>query len=238
MRIAFQILKEFWLPSILAIGWTIYSVYDAGGDWSIASTINIFGPSFFLLSWASGQFFRVRKQARVESNLTDIETRVETLVSNFEAHTKDFYGYTTGGEDSMAFFDPMYTSDNILEFGLINTSEYPVFDIQAELIDLGEKIDPENGKFWTRHRYNCASLYPNKIIMGSYRFDISNLDSLKLNIFIQTRNSGGVQQVRFARVDGNRLLAVQKRIGDKLVEQKIPENFPNYDETNPENVFK
>jgi hypothetical protein len=237
IKLALQILKEFWLPSMLASIWTIYSVIDAGENWSLASIINIFGPSFFLASWATGQIFRVKKQAKVESNLSDIESRVDHLVSKLEIHTKDFFGYTTGG-NSIAYLMPMFPSENTLELGLLNKSDYPVFDIQIELIDLDEKIDPMKGVFWTRHRFLADSLYPNKMIPRAYHFDLSNKDTFKINIFIQARNTGVTQQIRFARVNGKRVLAIQTKSGNDVIEQQIPENFPNYDPTNIENVFK
>ncbi|HRF44660.1 MAG TPA: hypothetical protein PLD30_10555, partial [Candidatus Competibacteraceae bacterium] len=141
MNLAARLLKEFWIPALVAAGWTAYNI-TAATAWDLKTLINVFGPSFFLASWATGQFFRVQKQAKVEKNLTSIENRVENLVTRLEQHTKDFMGYTTGS-DSIAHFMPMITGQNIVELGLLNNSIYPVFDIQAEVIDLDEPIDPE-----------------------------------------------------------------------------------------------
>lgn len=123
----------------------------------IKTLLNIFAPTFFLASWATGQFFRVQKQAQVEQNLSSIEGRVETLVTKLENHTKYFLSYATGA-DSVAYFIPIIKDVGIVELALNNKSSYQVFDIHAEVIDLDEPIDPNNGKFWTRHTFSLQSL--------------------------------------------------------------------------------
>jgi hypothetical protein len=76
MDTAKRLLREYWLALLLAIGWTGYNSYSATRPWSIKDGINIFGPTFFLLSWVTGQFFRVRKQALTERNFEEI---IETI---------------------------------------------------------------------------------------------------------------------------------------------------------------
>lgn len=236
MNIATRLLKEFWLPALFAIAWTIYNVRTSSALWDFKTILNIFGPTFFLVSWATGQFFRVKKQAQVERNLTSIEGRVETLVSKLEKHTQDFFGYTTGA-DSVAYFIPMLTGQNQLELGLMNKSTYPVFDVHAEVIDLDEPIEPEKGKLWTRRRFSLESLYPSKIFMGAYRFDFTTRQKLNVNIFIQTRSQALTQQLRIARTEGGILIATQIKTGDKVIETNVPANFPGADPNNPNATF-
>jgi hypothetical protein len=236
MRIALRLLKEFWLPALLAVAWTTYSVRTAAA-WDFKTLLNTFAPTFFLVSWATGQFFRVQKQAHVEQNLTSIEGRVETLVTKLENHTKDFLGYATGA-DSVAYFLPMITAAGIVELGLQNKSSYPVFDIHAEVIDLDEPIDPNNGKFWTRHRFSLQSLYPSKIVMGAYRFDLRQRDRLNINVFVQTRTQGLTQQFRIVKTSDWMLIAIKTTAGDQIIERVVPENFPGFDAENPDAVFQ
>ena len=95
MSLLRRLLKEFWLPALVAGAWTGYSIYTAPTIWGFTTIVNVFGPSFFLASWATGQFFRVRKQAQVESNLLSIEGRLENVVSKLEQQAKDFAGPTS-----------------------------------------------------------------------------------------------------------------------------------------------
>jgi hypothetical protein len=237
MKIAARLLKEFWLPALLATVWTTYNVRTAGAVWHFKTILNIFGPTFFLISWATGQFFRVQKQAHVEQNLTSIEGRVENLVTRLEKHTRDFLGYATGA-DSIAYFLPMITAPGIVELGLENLSDYPVFDIYAEVIDLDEPIDPQNGKFWTRHGFSLESLYPKKIRMGAYRFDLRNRERLNINVFIQTRTQGLNQQFRIVKTADSMAIAIKTTAGEKVIERVVPKNFPGVDPADPDAVFK
>ena len=233
---ALKLFKEFWLPAVVAVAWTVYNIATAGVTWDIKTMVNIFGPSFFLASWATGQFFRIRKQANVEKNLSSIESRVEGLVDRLEKHTKDFLGYTTGA-DSVAYFTPMITAPGIVELGLQNNSTYPVFDIHAELIDLDEPIDPANGKFWTRHSFSIESLYPSKIVMSAFRFDLSERERLRINVFIHTRTQGLTQQFRFQKIADRIHIATKTTGGNDVIEMNVAPDFPEYDPANPDAVF-
>ncbi len=80
MKVFIQLLKEFWLPLILGMLWTIYNVADTPVDkWSVKNFLNIFGPTFFFMSWLVAQWYRVRKQQRVEAGLGDIQDNVRSL---------------------------------------------------------------------------------------------------------------------------------------------------------------
>jgi hypothetical protein len=182
-------------------------------------------------------FFRVKKQEGVDRNLTSIESRVEALVSKLEKHAQDFLGYTTGA-DSFAYFTPMLPGADIVELGLTNKSSYPVFDVRAEVIDLDEAIDPDKGKFWTRHQFLLASLYPSRILLGAYRFDLTGRQRLHLNIFIQSRSQSGSQQLRIARMGGEIRIAIKTTVGDKVVERSIPVDYPGNDPNDPDAIFK
>ena len=45
-----RLTKEFWAPAIVATAWTVYSIIQKDSGWTLTSVINIFGPSFFLVS--------------------------------------------------------------------------------------------------------------------------------------------------------------------------------------------
>lgn len=108
MKIIRQLIKEFWFPLLGAIAWTIYAL---NGNDNVEQTkqikdyITIFGPSFFLISWLTGQFFRVKKQVNVESNLDSIESRVKELLVQLEEHSENLVGHLTGG-DSYLYLKP------------------------------------------------------------------------------------------------------------------------------------
>lgn len=82
MRVILQLLREFWLPLLLGIAWTAFNLVDnPRATWSVREFLNIFGPTFFFMSWLVAQWYRVRKQQRVEEGLTEIQASVKALQS-------------------------------------------------------------------------------------------------------------------------------------------------------------
>jgi hypothetical protein len=82
MKILLQLLREFWLPLLLGIVWTIYNFVDRPlAQWTAREAINVFGPTFFFLSWLLAQWYRVKKQQRVEDGITEIQRDVRAIHS-------------------------------------------------------------------------------------------------------------------------------------------------------------
>lgn len=82
MKILWQLLKEFWLPLLLGIAWTLYNFVDKPiAQWDVRNTVNIFGPTFFFMSWLVAQWYRVKKQQNVEEGLTGIQADIRAMRS-------------------------------------------------------------------------------------------------------------------------------------------------------------
>ncbi|NHM07507.1 hypothetical protein G4D82_09770 [Flavobacterium sp. CYK-4] len=89
MKIVKQLLKEFWLPLTVAIIWTIINICNATKPQKWTDYINVAMPTFFFVSWMTGQYFRVRKQEQVSTSLSKIEGRVESVLSDISNQTKE-----------------------------------------------------------------------------------------------------------------------------------------------------
>jgi len=229
--------KEYWAAALVAALWTACSSWPSRSDLKLVSVVNVFVASFFLVSWATGQVFRVMKQTQLERNLTGIENRLMSLLGSLEKQTEDLVGYSTGG-DSIAYFKPSHpVRTNEICLDLENRSRYPVFDFYSELIDLDEAIDPINGKFWTRRPASIPSLYPNKIIPQVYCLDMSKRDLVRVNVFIHTRTKNLVQQFRIARVGDRFSYAAKTECDGEVLQQQIPDDFP-VNRDNLEGVFR
>lgn len=231
-----RLITEFWGPAAFATAWTLWVVYTPNWQSELKAIVTMWGGSFFLASWATGQFFRVRKQAAVERNLTSIEVRVETLVATLERHTKDFIGHTTGADSWASFWPMLEVASETLELNLSNASAYPVFDVYADLIDLDEPIAV--GRTWTQHVFTLPSLYPKQYSFGAYRLNLAGRDRLRVNISIQTRSLRGVQKIRVARVNGDFRVAQMSQVGEKPSEYIVPADYPGFDPGNPDAIFQ
>lgn len=82
MKILRQLLKEFWLPLLLGAAWTIFNFYDRPlSQWNVRTVLNVFGPTFFFMSWLVAQWYRVRKQQRVEEGIETLHAGLLALQS-------------------------------------------------------------------------------------------------------------------------------------------------------------
>lgn len=87
-----HLLKEFWVPLLVALAWTTYNVVALPRDqWSLRTFVNLFGPTFFFVSWLVAQWYRIRKQQRLEQSLTTIETGLRSL-PKIETDLKELKG--------------------------------------------------------------------------------------------------------------------------------------------------
>ena len=135
MKIALQILKEFWLPFLAAVGWTVFSLLDQTADkGTLRAAVTSFGPSFFLASWLVAQWYRVRKQQKVEAGLGGIEARVQQMLVDLDEKTKDIVGQISGG-GSACYFNSI-SSNSVVNALLIHHGKYPLYWINARVVDL------------------------------------------------------------------------------------------------------
>lgn len=80
MKTLLQLIREFWLPLLLSVGWTFYNLASKPvGDLTLRETLNVFGPTFFFMCWLVAQWYRVKKQQRVEDGLSGIQIDVQKL---------------------------------------------------------------------------------------------------------------------------------------------------------------
>jgi hypothetical protein len=69
------------------------------------------------------------------------------------------------------------------------------------------------------------------------QFDLSARAGLRINIFIQTRTSNGIQNIRVVKAPDRLLIASQFKMGDSVVDRSIAPDYPGYDANDPEAIF-
>jgi hypothetical protein len=234
-RLVYQIVREFWIQTVFAILWATYRSWHVTGE-IIPVFIANFGGAFFLTSWAFGQYMRIRKQQQVEDEFQNVKSGLQRLLDSLEQQTRYLIGHTTGG-DSIGYFKPaVYAGSTIVVFPFFNVSEYPVFDVFAEWIDIDEPIDPPRGKLWTRNKIAIGTIHSKKVALNVFGIDMAQREHFRINVFIQTRNRNIQQQIRIEKVNGQIKIAV-KTDSENFSETNIPSDFPNYDQTQRDKVF-
>jgi len=188
-----QILREFWLPFLIALAWTAFRA-----DFSrfhVAEAIPTFAASFFLASWASGQFVRVRKQQRIETSFADVISRIESVASRLEDSAVKIVSSVTGGDSYCRFVFNAGLAQNVL---VLNEGEHPLYAVQARIVDLTVfgSLDTNSQTFpFAADAYITIGDIPPG--MGKeVSLKLTNPDWTGLNVFFSARNGNWLQRLR------------------------------------------
>lgn len=239
VRTVKQIFREFWLPFVVAFSWTTYILWGKALD--TKGVLTAFGPSFFLASWMTGQFFRVRKQEHVQSGLASVETRLQNLIGELETQTREITHYTTGG-DSFCYFGASING-NIANLAVVHEGKYPLYNVEARIVDLS-KFDAamtSGNPFAADTNIRIGDIAQNQA-MFAHSMDLGTGDFHDFNIFFTARNGFFNQLLRFRRVGGNWISATSvtsmalSALDKNPVLQRVPEGYPVDADGNPDGI--
>jgi len=231
MDIYKRLIKEFWVPAIAAATWTIYSLATRNDAWDVKIVINIFGPSFFLLSWATGQFFRVKKQTHVDANLKGIEARLEGLVTSIEEKTADLLSHITGGESFCYFqFGKLNADANQRQIVAIHQGSHPLHEVSARIFDLNRynklrKAGNANAFETCNTHLVIGNLIPGHAALLQ-SINLGTEDIFYANVFFTARNGDFTQLIRMKKSNGQWFSATRVKREDRLLFEKVEEGFP------------
>lgn len=237
IKVCKQLLKEFWLPLIVAVSWTSYAAWPMTHSWAVV--VGVFSASFFFVSFLAGQVNRVAKQIRVSSGLDTLEHGVSKLLSQLEKQTNDLVGYATGGESICRLVTSAIVRSRVFEIHLTNPGPYPVYDLHASLTDMDEPI--EVGQTWTRHVQTRERLDPGRYWGPIYGFDMQSKPGLRLNLDVIQRNGFTSYHVLIVWTGESPQIARRERrpwqAGSEW-EYTIPNDFPGLQQANPAALFE
>jgi hypothetical protein len=222
--------REFWLPLSAAVAWTAYALHSTAGPLTPKTVITTFGPAFFLVSWATGQVIRVRRQSHVESGLRGIQSRLEALLTQIETRTTDLLGQITGGS-SYCFLQLLWLSGegHGPEILVQNPSAHPVFDAVARIVDLEALTNMhESGSVRLEA---CESYVHVPMLTAAHAtrrpgFALGDSTVRGFNIFWSARNGDWFQLLRFAKVNGHWQQAIRVVRDDKILYEQLQQDFP------------
>lgn len=172
--VLWQLVREMRVPFLIAIGWTVYSLWATPDKRNVVDAISGFGGSFFLACWAFAQWFRVKKQQAVESGLSGIVKKQESLVTALTEATERLQGHASGGNSVGWLMFVNAREGAIRDITAHVKGDYPLIDAKASVLDL-EKADlgveelrrTGNIQDFFRHHvnFNCGTLQPNLAIL-------------------------------------------------------------------------
>lgn len=223
-----QLIIEFRVPFVAACIWTFINFYNKEfSSLSFIKIVNIFGPSFFLASWLSGQYFRVKRQAKVEDNLEKIEKRASDILNSLEARTALIFNQIGGGNS----FCYVVLSQNYLgESNMMvnHQGDYPLYDLTIRVVDL-DKFNEHSANPESAHAYekifSIGTMLP-KQFNNLCTISLSNQEiSKSFNIFFSARNGMFHELLRLKNVNNEWVSAI-KVDREKTLLESVSENYP------------
>lgn len=234
MKIFKQIVKEFWIPLLLSIAWVLYNIYGSESSelWNVQKVVNTFGPTFFLLSWLTGQFFRVKKQTKVEDSFVTMESRFKELLNEVDKRTNQMIGHISGGNSFPYFQIGMLESNsNAGVLMAIHEGEHPLYDVNARIVDLHKFERVKSNLSLASMSYCDTNLSIGNMIPSHASmiqpWKVENEPTQSYNVFFTARNGSFTQLIRLKKVDGSWVSATKVTNRDnQVLHEKIDSNFP------------
>lgn len=229
MEMTKQLFREFWIPLFSALLWSIYNI-NGWANFTIASFIAKFSAAFFFTSWLCSQYFRVRKQTKVDNSLQTIQNTAEAVIKNLEKKTEDLIGYATGGESFCYLVLGSLNHDTGRgAITVIHQGKHPLYDVTANIVDL-EKLEALKENITFDHLKEGHRMYGNMIpgfcSIKNERLDLGGAKERSFNIFWTARNGGFEQLLRYKKINGRWYMATKVIRGNILLFEKIDPDYP------------
>lgn len=224
-RIGRQVVREFWFPFIGAMLWTAYNVLTGSHERTFASVVNIFLPSFFLLSWLLGQLFRIGKQQKVESSLGQIHHAVNSTISQLEGATNKMLDTMTGGE-GVCYLTPIKSIDGPNVAVAVVHGKFALFNISGHVVDLDEhQAALMEGRYpGSNHRQFAIPMLP-----IDYGHPVANAfvrGPKRVQVQFYARNGMWIQDLRFAYNERTFSFATRVHRNGVVAYEHIDADFP------------
>ena len=237
-KVGSQLLKEFWFPLVVAFGWTFYNLaFQPKQPWTIADLINLFAPTFFLVSWLLSQLFRVRKQQRVEDGLVGIEAKVSNMLSELDRKTSDLGAAITGG-DSFCYLLVTGDSAGQVQSAVVHQGRHPLYGVTIRIVDLeqfdriaADAADAKRPLSLTEIQQaeahvSIGDLIPQHAYPVTLTTQLGTGPDRRFNVFFQARNGAFTQLLRLHLLRGGWVSATQVNRDGQTVFEEIDPTYP------------
>ncbi len=219
-KTALQLIKEFSIPLVVSIVWTAYVLW--GKEVTVQSIGANFGGAFFFVSWMTGQFFRVRKQAGVESSLSAVEERIHGITDRLERSTKELVGHITGGGGAI-YIKVLMHSDGDTEWMALHQGfePYTMYNVSVRILD--EELFASGA-----HQDNYFEIGDMSLGTGRkvYSTNLGDGDFRRFFVYIIARNGHVTQNILFRRVNGDWVKASRVESPHRPVFIEVDDGFP------------
>lgn len=223
-----QVIRDFWIPFVLACGWTAYSVL--GQEITVKTVFSTLGPSFFMFSWLSGQLIRVRKQAGVEKSFNQLQSRMGEMIEEFQGKALATIDHITGG-DSYCYAEPQLSRPTYypIQWMVRNAGDYPMYQVAVRIDDLSSREIFLPGAIHMDSKDVVLGDIPCKVARHFDWSHVGQTESRHFTLTFEARNGILIQDLIIRRINGELGFAYRLKKNDEkltVIKEIVPANFP------------
>lgn len=227
-RICTTLLKEFWLPFLLAVGIGVWGV-------SVEQLKSVQGYffGFLMLAWFTNQIVRVKREIERKDSVNATLDRLSILSEKLDKQLDMISGHATGGKSFIEVHPYFDSEDRSISIAVSVEGEFPVRNVDFIVQDLDVELPHTTAK----HDYT-AIMWPGEL-RGHYRWPAQGREQYSILVqFSALNHSTYCEVIVRCSHDGSFVQAYRQRVNDRPWVYKIPEDFPKYEPSRPELLFK
>ncbi|MEG3182128.1 hypothetical protein [Sphingomonas sp. LT1P40] len=198
-----RLIKEFYLPLLMAVAWTAFIIASDGASLSVASLATTFAPAFFLSSWATGQWIRVVRQTKVESSLEKSLSKMEDLAQTILQASEGIISTLTG-KGAFAYIDMQVTTGGDLLPCILHYGKHNIDGLYVTIFNRDTKYLGNLADTYLRNKGVNVGVLVAGTVFYDDKFLIESLGKTELNLLAMfTAKSGHwEQELRLRKIDG------------------------------------
>lgn len=227
-RICTTLLKEFWIPLLLAVGIGVWGI-------SVEQLKSVQGYffGFLMIAWFTSQFVRIKREIERRDSVTATLDRLSNLSEKLDKQLEMISGHAIGGKSYIEVHPYFESEAKFISIAVSVEGEYPVRNVDFIVQNLN--IEPP---YKTMKHDHTEIMWPHEV-RAHYRWPAQG--SAPHHILVQfsaLNHSTFCEVIVRSRADGSFVLAHRQRVNNLPWVYKVPEDFPEYDQTRPELPFK
>jgi hypothetical protein len=227
-RIFTTVIKEFWLPFALAVGFALWGV--SGDD---LRKVQGYFFGFLMLAWFTGQIVRIKREIERKDSVKATIDRLTTLSEKLDAQFKMIAGHATGGDSYIKVYPLVDSDSGDINFTTSVEGDFPVRSIDISVQDLDAAAP------WQTMKHDYEEIIWPGIVREQIRWSANGQDRCHCLIQLSALNHTTTCETVVERDrDGKFVAASRQRVDDKAWAYSIHANFPGHDVSRPELLFK
>jgi hypothetical protein len=227
-RIFTTVVKEFWLPLALAVGFALWGI--SGED---LRKVQGYFFGFLMLAWFTGQIVRIKREIERKDSVKATIDKLATLSEKLDAQLRMIAGHATGGDSYIKVYPLVDENSGDINFATSVEGDFPVRSVDISVQNLDAALP------WQTMKHEYEEIIWPGIVREQIRWPANGQDRCRCLIQLSALNHTTTCETVVERNhDGKFVAASRQRADHKAWEYSIHANFPGYDDRKPELLFK